>query len=336
VEGREHTLAVYGAILRNKYSSDELAGRTMEIMAGIMKSIRNQGSERETVFALKALMLTIVTDPQDDMFDLMSNTLKRTITDSESLLVKAEAIYTLGVVTFFGGASIDETETIMSFLLEIVDTEGVYADAKNDAHVITASLQQWGFLATQLEEFDHITDEAISTFKLALDFNAVSVKIAAGENIAMLYEKSYAADSTEASQEISPDGSKMKQLWEPYSNQHELFEEIEALTKQNSKRLSKADKKALHTAFVDILSSLENPGYGPRYSTALDKNEHAYGSRLKIRMARGHIVRITEWSVLLRLKAIRRVLGVGWQVHLQDNWLMEEALGNADGDDDDE
>jgi hypothetical protein len=346
VQSREENYMVYGAILRNHYCQDKLEGRSGEIIASIMKSVKNDSSERESVYALKALILTIITDPEVDQFDLVKYSLKRAISDSESMLVKTTALRALGIATFFGGANDKDTEEILHFLEEIVDSEGKYVSADHDSHVITASLQEWGFLASSLPDdiLEHLAD-SMSTFVPIIDTSShhPSIQISAGEDVALMYEKSYERmhpHSNPSSRSTSPsrDASKEHavQLFTPYHDHEELIEKFTTIANSSSKRVAKKDRRMLKTAFSDFVSSLQNPGHGPSYSTALRAEDGSeYGSRLKIGTGNGNEKRTVDtWAVYLRYKSLKRSLAGGWATHMKENYVIEEAVFGAGADDD--
>ncbi|KAI9719065.1 MAG: hypothetical protein M1812_003695 [Candelaria pacifica] len=338
VQGREESLAIYVRILTAQYAREEIHHKLGQIVSAFLKSIKAETSEKETVLALKALVLTIVTDPSDTIYDAVLQPLKRTISDSESLLSKTAAIHALGAAAFFGGASDDEMDEIMVLLLDIVSSDGHSVSAGDNASVVTAALEEWGFLATQLEDLEEASEDAMEAFVEQLDSSEPSVQIAAGENIALMYEKSYT--ELEADEEFSspeedsdpeddalPDGPKMVKRYTPYRREDQLKRNLSSLANLSTRRLSKKDKKSLHTNFADILNSVENPTRGPRYQNAVNQETgKRYGSRMTVRIHRTGVMRIDRWWKLLRLKALRRALQGGFVAHYESNAVVFECL----------
>ena len=91
----------------------------------------------------------MVTDPSEDACELVFKPLRNTIENAESPSVKAAAIHALGVVTFYGGVVESETLEVMSFFVEIVESDGAILGAEDDADVVTAALEEWAFLPSQ-------------------------------------------------------------------------------------------------------------------------------------------------------------------------------------------
>ncbi|KAH0542046.1 hypothetical protein FGG08_003511 [Glutinoglossum americanum] len=338
IAGREESLSAYVRILTVKYAAEELHGKSEELVGAFLKSIKAESSEKETVLALKA-----ITAPSETIYDLIDGPLKRTINDSESSVAKNTAIHALGCATFYGGASLEETQEVMDFLLEIVESDGNSVNSGDDSVVVTAALEEWGFLATLLEDMEDTTEAAMEAFVEQLDSSEPSVQIASGENIALLYEKSYteaedddeieSEDDEDPEDESSRDGPKMIKRYEPYRRIDKLRHTLSDLASISSRRLSKKDRKCLHTNFSDILNSVENPTRGPRYQNAVNQETgKRYGSRLTIRIHRTGVMKIDKWWKLHRLQALRRILAGGFVTHYEKNEVIFDSLPYVQAD----
>ena len=283
--------------------------------------------------------MTIITSPSDLIFDAASAPLKRTISDSSSIPTKAAAIHALGTCTFFGGASEDDILENMTYLLEIISSDGHYIDAPDEAEPVTAAIQEWGFLSTLVTDLSQDSEEPVSVFADQLSSSDPSVQIAAGETIALLYEKSYSPLSEEDSQAdyssfdiISDPEEKhgvpsLIQRYTAYRRTDQLTQSLSALASLSTHRLSKKDQKALRTTFADILNSIENPTHGPRYQTALNaETGQTYGSRMVVRIHGDGVMRIDKWWKLHRLQGLRRVLQGGFVTHYERNEVVFQSL----------
>jgi hypothetical protein len=344
-EGRELTLNAFTTDLIRHFSKPEIQSRMSDLLPAVLKSVKAGQSERETALGLKAIALMVITVPSDTIYDAVANPIKSAISDSQYPAVKVAAIHTLGVATFYGGASTEETEDILEFLLEIVSSDGASIEEADNADIVTAALQEWGFLATQLDDMEDATEPAMDTFVDQLESSESRVQIAAGENIALMFEKSFTeAESDDESadeeerEEIRRTGadSRMIKRYTVYRQQHNLTRSLEELTRASSKRMSKKDKKAIHMAFQDVLNTVEKPTRGPRYSTALDEDGREYGSRLKISIHGGGKMLIDRWWKLSRLNALKRLLQGGFLTHYERNEVVFESLPVIIEDDGDE
>jgi hypothetical protein len=231
----------------------------------------------------------------------------------------------------------------MDFLLEIVESDGNSVGSGDDGAVVTAALEEWGFLATQLEDMEDSTEAAIEAFIEQLDSSEPSVQIAAGENIALLYEKSYteaeedeeveSEDDEDPEDESPRDGPKMVKRYDPYRRIDKLRHTLSDLASISSRRLSKKDRKSLHTNFSDILNSVENPTRGPRYQNAVNQETgKRYGSRMTIRIHRTGVMKIDKWWKLHRLHALRRILAGGFVTHYEKNEVIFDSLPYVEAD----
>lgn len=222
----------------------------------------------------------------------------------------------------------------MDDFLEIIESDGESVGAGDNGEVVAAACEAWGFLATSIDDMEDKTEEAMDAFVEQLDSSDTSVQVAAGENIALLYEKSFtareAADGP-ASDEEDEEGytidSSMVKRYEVYRQKSQLEHKLSQLATESSRRIAKKDRKTLHTSFADILNTVEHPSRGPRYQKAIDQETgRRYGSRMTIRIHKSGSMTIDKWWKLLRLQAMRRVLGGGFVVHYENNEVIFDSL----------
>ncbi|KAF1970073.1 hypothetical protein BU23DRAFT_512338 [Bimuria novae-zelandiae CBS 107.79] len=335
-EGRADSLNAYAHILMARFAKDDIESRIGELLPSILRSIKSETSERETVSALRALAVTIVTLDSDDVYDSASDLLRRTISNSKSVQTKISAIHALGTAAFFGGTSDEELQDTMAFFLEIVESDGLSVDAHDEGSVVIAALEEWGLLATGVDDLEEATEAAMEAFVEQLDSADAGVQTAAGEDIALLYEKSYTPleDDEEVASDDDEDsdqprrGEKMVKRYNVYRRQDQLLHTLDALANASSRRISKKDRKVLHSNFADIRNSVEKPTRGPKYSTAIDQETgRVYGGgRMKVKINRSCEVKVDKWWKLQRLNALRRVLQAGFTHHFDENEAVSRCL----------
>lgn len=276
--------------------------------------------------ALRALEILAITVSDNTVFENVEPVLSRTIRDSTSYIIKEAAIHCLGACSIFGGAGEDGIMDQMTFFLDIVASDGQSIDAADEAEPVAAALQEWGFLATTIEDLESESEEAIQIFIDQLGSGDANVQVAAGENIALLYEKSYTAqeddedepddDDGESGEEDTGGGPRLLKRYNAYHNTPELERQLQSLASIHHKRISKRDKKNLHSNFSSILTTVENPRRGPMYNTAIDQETNrAYGSRLTVKVGREGVMNIDRWWKWIRLNSLRRILEGGFAVH---------------------
>ncbi|KAI4090148.1 MAG: hypothetical protein LQ344_004933 [Seirophora lacunosa] len=339
VQGREKCLAIYVRTLTAQYAEEDIRGKESELVIAFLKSIKAETSERETILAMKALAMTVVTSPSDLIYEAVASPLKRVISDSNSVASKAAAVHCLGTCTFFGGASDDEILDNMAYILEIVASDGGFIEAQDEPAPVVAALEEWGSLSTLIDDLAGESEEAAEYFVDQLSSSDPAVQIAAGENIALLYEKSYRplaeddglADLDENDIISDPDDipgvPKLVKNYNVYRRTDILKDTLSDLATLNTRRLSKKEQKSLRTSFTDILDSVEYPTHGPRYQNAIDhETGKRYGSRMTVRIHKEGVMRIDKWWKLHRLQALRRVLQSGFVTHYERNPVVFESL----------
>ncbi|KIW28617.1 uncharacterized protein PV07_08265 [Cladophialophora immunda] len=331
-KSREDALTTYVKCLTSHYLAEVLYGRVEDLLGAFSRSIKAETSEKETTLALRAMALTAITFADGNLYDTVAASLKRAISDSRSTSVKAAAIYSMGICISFGGAGEEEILDVMTFLLEIASSDGAFVDADDSAEVVTAALNTYGFLATQVEDLEHESEDAVATFLDQLDADDAKVQVSAGENIALLYEKSYTPreeddESSSSDEEIPEDElphdrphmrSYLVKRYNPYHNTHEVLEKVTALASLSTKSMNRRDKKALHQSFASIALTVQDPRLGLHSNNA---------SKMVVRVHREGEMRVDKWWKLMRLHAIRRLLAGGFVNHyFEGNKQVLDAL----------
>lgn len=359
VQGREETLRAFSHILVFHYAAQQVRPHMSSLISALLKCVKSGQTEREITLAFKALTVLLVTEPSDHIYDAIAPTAKQMASDSEDTTVKVAALHALGAATFYGGAATSEVEDVMEYFLEIVTSDGHFIDAPDSADVVTAALEEWGLLATKLGPMEDTSEDPMDSFVDQLESSFVKVQVAAGENIALLFEKSWSRirdDEDEPERKpiepIGPDDNEpepvdpssvgMVKRYTVYRQEHRLLETLEELSKMPARHLSKKDKRSLHSNFLDIRNSVELPTRGPRYSLAKRKADPRskeptgiLGSRASITIGI-HTFAIDKWWKQIRLNSLRRVLQGGFLVHYEDNPVIFDSLPLVETDSDDE
>src|SRR5947209_17138938 len=135
-----------------------------------------------------ALVVTIITEAACVEFAPWNEALQRVINDHQHLPVKTAAIHALAVVTFFTDVSTEGVESVLDYYHEIIENDGHTIGAGDDPGVVTAAIEEWGFLVTLLDDAEDVTESSMPAFVDQLDSTEISVQVAAGEVIALLFE----------------------------------------------------------------------------------------------------------------------------------------------------
>ncbi|GAP89520.1 putative ifrd domain-containing protein [Rosellinia necatrix] len=329
-KGREACLIAYTHLIRHHYAEEHIEPQLNELIPALLKSIRGSGNTDETISAVKALTMTILSTESENFYDRAYPSLKGLCQDSAEESLKVEAIEAMSIITMCGGGSVVAAEELLEFLVEIVESDGHSIGAGDNGPVVSAALRAWGFVASNLEDLHDQSDQALEVFTEQLDSTEVSVQVAAGVNIALIFEaaREYEEETEEA--------------WDLQYDQHKLVQRMTALVRESSKSVSKKDRKHLHASFNSVLTSLEH-GKGPGYSTArrMASNPHTggtkadfseeyreYGYREKIRIHNINMI-IDTWSLSARVEMLRSVLGAGLAIHYMANPVVKDLLSSA-------
>lgn len=273
-----------------------------------------------------ALALTIITNPTEGLFDKSYRTLKAIVNDHESEAVKGVVIATLAISCFYVGSQM-EVRAMMSYFLDIISSDGELVGAGNSTEVVTAALRGWGLLCTVYTgEPQDVNEDAIDIFIDQLDSASVDVQIAAGENVALLYEMSYSeADENMEEEQIEfwrtrgkvleYDDQTFIQKYQPYGRENDLLNTISKLTSGSKRHLNKKDRRTQHAAFQAVLKGIEHP-------LVRDGRPHQ-----KLVVRKDSQIAVDEWWKLVRIHGLKGMLRGGWQTHLQHNESFVRKLG---------
>ncbi|KAI1842270.1 hypothetical protein JX265_006897 [Neoarthrinium moseri] len=358
VQGREKYLAGFVHLTRHHFAEALVEDHLNELVPAILRSIRGGRNTDETVAALKAIQMVAITTQSDSIYDQAYSILKSACESSGEEAVKVEAIKAMGVVTMFGGGMDATAEELMDYLQEIVESDGHSIEAADNGPVVTTALTVWGFVASHLDDLEQQSEEALEAFTDQLDSSDADVQVAAGTNIALIFEaiRSYNEQAEEEhdqrQQELREEARLNKrefkaEAYNPFDlqhNQHRLVQRMTELAGESSRGVSKKDRRQLHAQFNSILTSLEL-GKGPGYSKAgrvareSDRNgarvydsEKVFqelGYRENIRGDNGQTLTIDSWSLSIRVQFLKKTLGGGFPIHWSHNPAIQESFDTA-------
>lgn len=246
--------------------------------------------------------------------------------DTDSFPVKTLIISTLAIGCFYVGGE-SEAQSLMTYLLDIITSDGEAVGAGESHEVVYAALQAWGLLCTSVKEDPQvITDEAIDALVDQLDSSHVEVQIAAGENIALLYEMSYTEIDEDMEEKqieywrakgkvLEYDDETFIQKYQPYGRENELLNTISTLTTGSKRHLNKKNRRTQHSAFHYILRGVEHPLVGDGRPNQ------------KLTVKRDSQLAIDKWWKLVRVHGLKSMLRGGWQTHLMHNESFFRRLG---------
>lgn len=281
-----------------------------------------RGSSKEISLASHVIgLLALTTGSGNNAVELLEESVPSI---SQALRSKSESskvaslLECLAVITFIGGEDPEETERSMQLMWHVVHPKlgtNVVASKPSSA-VITAMVSAWSFLLTTVNAWSlSLKDwqESISYLSTLLDKDDRSVRIAAGEALAVIFEvgdfERFAGDgggSNATTDTNTRDGYvHLKGLKGKVLNQvRDLASEA------GGKGAAKKDLNNQRNLFRDLLDFLED-GYSPETSVKIG----------------GESLVTSSWSQLIQLNFLRHFLRGGFVKHMLENGFLHEVFG---------
>eukprot|EP00842_Homolaphlyctis_polyrhiza_P003710 jgi/Hompol1/433/HPOL_000150-RA len=294
---RELALCSIIRSLSHRFQGELIDAKLDSWFEAIKRVAQRQG--REALLSNRVLALcwiSVGSNPKyyDDVLALLQNGIRNGTAEH-----KASCIATLAIIAFIEDAGDAATWELLNAFEEILEDT-------DDAEVIASTLDAYGLLystaSTKLDqdEFNRILD----THMALLESDDVDVRIAAGENIAIILEDSAKnIDEICAQQDDSPNAKRY------YSSHNELLSHLVSLSSDSSRHRAKKDRTVQKSAFRDILQTVEN--------------NHPPSVKLKIKH---EVVDCDSWSKIRRLNAFRSAIGEGLTAHFIENRIVQHAF----------
>nr|XP_043617870.1 interferon-related developmental regulator 1-like [Erigeron canadensis] len=278
-----------------------------------------RGSAKETALASHAIGLLALTAGEGEK---SQEILEESVTPIfEALRSRSEVskivslLEGLAVSAFVGGIEPEETEKCMQIVWQVVHPKlgpNVVA-TKPSPGVITAVVSAWSFLLTTMDGW--ILDpkswqESVSYFSSLLEKDDRSVRIAAGEALALIYERGHLEKFCGSSK---GDGISSRNVTHIQGLRSKVLNQVRDLSAEaGGKGSIKKDLNTQRNTFRDILEFLEY-GHTPETSVKIG----------------GESLTTTTWSQLIQLNYIKGFLGGGFIKHMQENEFLHEVFSIA-------
>ncbi|KAL0082931.1 interferon-related developmental regulator-domain-containing protein [Phycomyces blakesleeanus] len=321
-------------------ASEVLENRNRELLILLRKSLQKGNSTKESILAAKAMPLAFINHgeislgEEEDHYQLVANSLRSTLVNSFECDLKIQCLHSIALIAFIGASDID-TQLLRDFIFDIIETGGEEVQLEGISsqqieHLTCAALRAYGllYISTFCEgavDFDVLWEEVekvVPVHEMLLESSEKDVRVAAGENIALMFE-SVRVYTEHIEEEEDVDDTE----WPEYDNMDGLIHTLRDLSVDSNRRRSKNDRAEQKSVFRDVIKSVEE-GTRPV-------------EELKIS---GRILTFRGWSKILLLNAFRRAIGQGLQQHIKTNDMLRQVFhyscrfgtgSAADSDDDD-
>ncbi|OVA09371.1 Interferon-related developmental regulator [Macleaya cordata] len=317
---REKALTTIVDGFRTKLQHEFVANKSITLLHQCLNSVK-RGSTKEINFATLAIGLLAITvgceegashEILEESISPLTQSLK---SGSESLKISS-ILDCLAVITFIGGISPEETERSMQIMWQFVNPKlgsNVVAKKPTPA-VLTAAISAWTFLLTTMEGCKINSkdwQESISYFSSLLDKDDRSVRIAAGEAIAVIFEIG-CLEKFHKEAKGSSEGNKSAEGYIHIQGlRGKILNQVKDLaTEAGGKGSAKKDLNSQRNLFRDVLEFLED-GYSPETSVKIGAD----------------LLNTSTWSQLIQLNFLKRFLAGGFAKHMQENEVLHDVFG---------
>ncbi|XP_052201495.1 uncharacterized protein LOC127807571 [Diospyros lotus] len=315
---REKALAAIIEAFNSNLQHDFVEKKFVTLLHQCLNSIK-RGSAKETSLAAHAIgLLALTAGPGDKTREILEESvtpISQALKSGSDTSKISSLLECLAVITFIGGNEPEETEKSMQMMWQVVHPKMVsnVVATKPTIGIITAMVSAWSFLLTTMDgwTFDpKMWQELISYFSILLDKEDRSVRIAAGEALALIFDignlDKFSGDAKDAS-----NGSTSREFTHIQGLRGKVLNQVRNLsTEAGGKGSTKKDLNSQRSTFRDILEFLEY-GHPPESSTKIG----------------GESLNATSWSQLIQLDFFRHFLGAGFVKHMQENEFLHDVFG---------
>uniref|UniRef100_A0A5B6ZTI5 Interferon-related developmental regulator 1 n=1 Tax=Davidia involucrata TaxID=16924 RepID=A0A5B6ZTI5_DAVIN len=282
-----------------------------------------RGSAKEISLASHAIgLLALTTGPGDKAQEILEESVPHI---SQALKSRSETskisslLECLAIITFVGGNEPEETEKSMQMMWQVVHPKlgsNVVATKPSPA-IITSVVSAWAFLLTTTDGWTldpKNWQESISYFSSLLDKDDRSVRIAAGEALALIFEignlEKFSGEAKGSSDSSSHEENNSREFAHIQGLRGKILNQVRNLAMEaGGKGSSKKDLNSQRNSFRDILEFLEY-GYSPETSMKIG----------------GESLNTTTWCQLIQLNFLKHFLGGGFVKHMQENEFLHDVF----------
>ncbi|KAI9227589.1 MAG: interferon-related developmental regulator-domain-containing protein [Piptocephalis tieghemiana] len=302
-------------VLCRRYTASVLESTQETLVDSLKRCIQRSKTQKEGIRAAQALSVVYITlGPDLGMYDDLSLPLKYQISHAKKPDFQKALITTLSMMCYVAGEGVVETQDLLAFLMGLAQA----GPRELEASVLATVLTSWGFLLTSLEgEGGSLRDSswvegALESHRSWLEHPSTEVRIAAGENIALILEM-----ATMIEEEDDDDEGGVEGWARGLDVVQDILPILHNLTKESAKYRAKKERSKQKSAFREILEMVEE-GQPP--------------SERQITF-HGTVYPVDSWIKGKRLQVFRSILGEGLTVHVRENELVLQMLGlNDEGD----
>ncbi|VYS47348.1 unnamed protein product [Arabidopsis thaliana] len=283
-----------------------------------------KGSTKETSLATHVIGLLALTvglgDHAQEVLEESVTPLSQALKSGREILKITSILECLAVITFVGGNDPEQTEKSMQIIWQMIHPKlgsNVVATKPSPA-VISAVVSSWAFLLTTVDRWTlgpKIFQETVTYLSTLLEKDDRSVRIAAGEALAVIYElgtlEKFAAEvKGSANGSVKEGGVSQEALMHMHGLKAKVTKQVRELSVEaGGKGSAKKDLNTQRNLFKDLVEFLED-GYAPETSTKVG----------------GDYLQTSTWYQMIQLNYLKHFLGGGFIKHMQENEFLRDVF----------
>ncbi|OIV96363.1 hypothetical protein TanjilG_09790 [Lupinus angustifolius] len=315
-------IEAFNSNMQHQFVEKKFATLLHQCLASVKKGSK-KASSKEIALAAHAIGCLALTvgcgNNAHEIFEESIRPIDESLASKSDVSKMPSLLECLAIITFVGGNDPEETERSMDIMWRVILPKlgSNVVSVKPSAPLITAVVSAWAFLLSTVSNLKLNSknwQNSISYLSTLLDKEDRSVRIAAGEALALIFEigviDKYSAESRSASvtteEEIKPHESYifLQGLKGKVINQCKSLA-MEAGGKGSAKK----DLNSQRNLFRDISDFFEY-GYSPEISMKIG----------------GDSLQTSSWSQMIQLNFIKHFLGGGFTKHMQENEFLHEVF----------
>ncbi|KAK7311378.1 hypothetical protein RJT34_09487 [Clitoria ternatea] len=312
----------FNSNMQHQFVENKFATLLHQCLASIKKGAK-KASAKEIALASHAIGVLALTvgcgDNAREIFEESVRPLDESLA-SKDVSKMPSLLECLAIITFVGGNDQEETELSMDIMWRVIHPKlgsNVVA-VKPSPSLITAVVSAWSFLLSTVSNLKLNAknwQNSISYLASLLDKEDRSVRIAAGEALALIFEigviDKFSAESKSANETTQEESKPLESYIFLQGLKGKVINQCKKLSMEAAgKGSAKKDLNSQRNLFRDILDFFEY-GYSPEISMKIG----------------GDSLQTSSWSEMIQLNFIKHFLGGGFVKHMQENEFLHDVFG---------
>ncbi|XP_042018330.1 interferon-related developmental regulator 1-like isoform X1 [Salvia splendens] len=319
---RENALASTIEVFNNSIQHEFTERKFATLLHQCLNSIK-KGSPKEVALACHVIGLLALTagsgEKAREIFEESVSPISEALKSTFETSIILSLLACLAVITFVGGEEAEHAEKSMQIMWQVAHPKlgsNVVA-AKPPAAVISMVVTAWSFLLTTVDERalnPRSWQDSLSFLSTLLEKNDRSVRIAAGEALALIFEmgslEKFCGESKVSGHHTCIEGDGSRKIMFVNGLKTKVINQMKDLSAEAGGRGSaKKDLNNQRNKFHDVVDFLEN-GPAPETSTKI-----------------GHeLLHTRSWSQMIQLNFLKHFLAGGFVKHMHENPFLHDVF----------